>query len=234
LRRKIDFNRWLWTTSVRRPRRTQLVSNPEIAEIDKLAGDHHYVFLAPWPYRENAPFPAYRDEPKLNEVFWHDWGFGFDAEELILQGAILGVTDLLHTYEVRLRDALYEAVLPYAHGYNDAERAYSAKRFVDDSASIINPEAIRTLKMFNGVPIFRRLVAQLQSDKRLSGKDALLYLRAAVDACWAENYPYDTYSKDSPCYGMHNIEILWRGPLPIRKAKLVVDNGKIMEFGGVV
>ncbi len=153
---------------------------------DDLVDDDQYVFL--------SVGPRYADHVEKKAVF----GFVFDAEDLLRQGAILGVHDLAADYieiigvaaeEVattlprlpRISDKELDEFMEMAAGEDDP----GMRRFISDNST--NPEHDLLDALSDGnteypgyaecVALIKKQVAELHQEKRLVGEAALEYLR---------------------------------------------------------
>ena len=176
--------------------------------LDRLAGDNQYVFLSVGPrYRLSRPAEL-------------TYGWAFDAEELVLAGALVG-PDMLSHYEDLMEACIAEAAsaLPPLDPISDEELAEFASIAGDDPAmlayvreqSVKRDDAIDmaircgdmdTPGAEEAVALFLSRVTALQAQWRKSGAEALAMLGDGM-------------------------EVLVKGSLPLVLAIGAIEEGKL-------
>jgi hypothetical protein len=151
---------------------------------DNLAGDDRYIFLS-----VGARY--------LDQIEGAAYGFVFDAEDLIRQGAILGLHDLASRYTEIIGEAAEEvaATLPRLPRIAEAELDEfmalmgesdpAMRQFISDES--LNPESELIDALSDGnaaypgysqcVALIQQRIAALHAEKRLQGDAALAYLQ---------------------------------------------------------
>lgn len=228
-RRKRLETRGLWTSITRRPEKGyRYEENVLMKPLDVVAGDDKYVFLGlvPW-HRGEALFPEVYDR---SEELWSAYGFGFEAPQLIRNGAVVGITDLLQMYEKkinRVAEAIFTDYLTKKWG-DEVSAELKAASFVRDTRY---DELVQYIGAYGGMPFLQREFKKDQEEHRLSGEAALRYILAVWWRCYKamEEDPTNIHNKhcgiSSP---ISQAEILFPGPIPLEWAKYYIYDGAVL------
>lgn len=153
------------------------MQNPKIQDLDKLAGDDEYIFLGLTPYNKDVMIKPVAK--KFYSELIGEYGFGFDAVELIKAGAILGKEDLLEDYRHEIRELFMSRGLGY-YGLD-------------------NKNIILNLYQYDLIEEAEKILRACAAKKRLVGEEALEYLGELYDACIKHETSHLTWDDYEEC-----------------------------------
>lgn len=206
------------------------LKNPAISDLDVLAGDHNYVFLAMKPLHTTRYFPErFKNEDIFPEYYR---GFGFSVYDLIQYGAEVGTKDLLNEYRKAMESIIFKDILEKEKDLSE----FYIKSIVSD---IMTPVAYLYLQDHNLLEKFEKDVKKIQKKYRYKGKRAWDYVQEIWKEChnnMIDGFGYvNTYDKESAkyCSGSSKFgsaEILFPGALPISLAEYFIFDGYILPI----
>lgn len=175
--------------------------NPKIQQLDILAGDDEYIFLGLSHYGIDVVLDPIRDNyhPKL----MGEYGFGFDATELINNGALVRNEDFLREYE--------HITLQTLRDYTD----YST------CPEMYDADIMELLETYDLLGAANEEMQRFAADNSLYGRDALEYIEEITDDCFSGH-----------CEPFFACELLYPEILPLNEFCIfMIENGHIRTCG---